>query len=185
MAIIDDRTSENETADKRRGATNQFPILSKINSILIPQQGIRMRAGSPLLYQPHNQPRQIRNMHITPTTLPPPNLHSMTMPQRLPRQIRNLYTAFVTRPPSQPINQRSVHDCRPDAGLGGGEVQEEVIDGTLGGGGYDVSDFVDALEVVVVLLWAGLSVGLRCDVWAGEEACAGDLDPDCVVRAEL
>lgn len=63
--------------------------------------------------------------------------------------------------------------------LSSGEVQQEVINGTLGGGGYDISDFVDALEVVVVLLWAGLSVCLGCDVWAGEEACAGDLDPNC------
>lgn len=138
-----------------------------------------MRVGSSLLYQPHNQPSQIRNMHIIPTTLPSPNLHPMTMPQCLPRQIRNLYTALVTRPSSQPINQRTVHDCRPDMGLGGREVQEEIIDGPLGGGGDDVSDFVDALEIVVVLLWAGLSVGLSCDVWTGEEACAGDLDPHC------
>ena len=128
------RTSDNgNLGPEMKGVTNHFPILSKINPIFIPQQGIRMRMGSTLLHQRHNQPCQIRNMHVTPTTLPSPNLHPMAVLQCLPRQIRNLYATFVTRPSSQPINQRAIHDCRPDMGLGGREVQEEVIDCTFGG----------------------------------------------------
>lgn len=117
--------------NKRRTETNHFPILCKINAILIPQ--IPAPTALCLVNQLHNQPRQIRNMDITPTTQSLPNLHPLPALNRRFGQIRKLDTPLVHKPTTKSIDQGSINDSRSDIRLFGRKAQEQVIHGPLGG----------------------------------------------------
>lgn len=92
------------------------PILSKINPVLIPQHRIRLVLC--LHNQLHNQLRNIRNMHITPTTQTRSDLNPMPMSQRLPHQIRNLCTPLIHRSSTLAVDQRGVQDSCTDMWFG-------------------------------------------------------------------
>ena len=115
--------------NKRRAETNHLPILCKINAILIPQ--IPASTALCLLNQLHNQPRQIRNMDITPTTQSVPNLHPLPALNRGLGQIRKLDTPLIHKATTKSINQGPVNDSRPDIGLFGRQAQEQVVNDAL------------------------------------------------------
>lgn len=73
-------------------------------------------------------------MDVTPTTTTRPDLNTMTELKSRFGEVGKLDTALVDGSSTYSVDERAVYDGCPDFGLrGGGEVEEEVIDGAFWG----------------------------------------------------